>query len=354
MELTPVELERKLNKVMSKVMEEGLVQEKTDASRVKRLRVSSLPFCGVQWFLDLPTATSKTRSMEAGMKYYVTVGSAVHDVVQTLLAELNLESTGVAVIADWKCRRCLRTKKMQVKPLKCVSCGCLDFKFLEPTVDDGEILGHIDTILEITLTKKTKAFPEGKFWIVIDYKTSSLKKTAAGSRAKTDAQRKLAQAKMVSSNNRSQIRAYVTLLKKAGMPVAPFAALIYIPRDNPFAFKVHVLSVDYAKESRLIQRYKESHAIALKASTMDDLREMVADRPCSEKCLKQFEWCKWRHMCAGPDNEKAILRQLNEIRKVIIKRLPIKDWTPHEDPTRPDKKIVEPQALGKRLPEERI
>ena len=271
--------------------------------------------------------------MEAGMKYYVTVGSAVHDVVQTLLAGLDLEATGVAVIADWKCRSCQRIKRMQAKPEKC-SCGHTTFKFLEPTVDDGEILGHIDTILEITLSKKTKDFPDGKIWIVLDYKTSSLKKTNAGSRAKSEAERKLAQARMVSSSNRSQIRTYVTLLKKLGRPMAPFAALIYIPRDNPFEFKIHLLNVDFAKEGRLLRGYKHDFKLAVKAKTYEDLVEIVDNRPCSEKCLKQFQWCKWRNMCAGEQNTKVILREMNNIRKVVDKRLPIKDWMPHVEPSK--------------------
>lgn len=257
--------------------------------------------------------------MEAGFKYYVTVGSAVHDVVQTLLAGLDLEPIKVSVIADWKCRRCFHRSVMVSKPEKC-RCGHTDFKFEECTVDDGGVLGHIDTILEITLSKATPEFPEAKFWLVVDYKTSSLKKTTL--------QKGVPNQKMVSSSNRSQIRAYVTLLKKMGKPVAPFAALIYIPRDNPFEFKVHVLEVDFTKERRLIGSYKRQFKMAVHAKTKADLVEMVEERPCSEKCLKQFEWCKWRNMCAGPDNAKVILRELDNIRRVVDARLPIIDWKP--------------------------
>lgn len=260
--------------------------------------------------------------MEAGFKYYVTVGSAVHDVVQTLMAGLDFSGLKTHIIADWTCRKCVRRTVMSRKPKKCNGCGGVDFKFHECTIDHKGVLGHVDMILEVELPKPTKEYPEGKLWIVVDFKTSSIKKTTGD--AKTGAPNP----KMVSSNNKSQIRAYVCLLRKMGKPVTPYAVLVYIPRDNPFQFKSHALQVDFSKEARLIMSYKRQHRIASTVKTREDLVALVDERPCSQGCLKQFEWCKWRHMCAGEDNRKAILRQLDEIRKAVDHRLPIATWQP--------------------------
>lgn len=314
---------KKVNRLFQEVISEGRVMEQNDPTRVKSLRVSSFPFCAVQWFLSLPNRTSKASALDASFKFYVSVGHAVHDTLQKLLTTLDMSALKAEMIADWRCLACKKKHYgnrdigmhvMQVQPSKCEVCGGDKFEFHEVTVKYKNIVGHVDTIFEITLNKPTKAYPEGKAWIVVDYKTAKMKNMG------TD--------HMASHHNKSQIRAYVALLKKLGKPVVPFAALIYVPREDLKHFQVKVVSVDFEKMYPKIENYIKQFKQAVRVRAKSDLIPIVEDRPCSEKCLKQFEWCQWRGMCAGEENEEVILRELNNIRKVMLPRLPIKDWQP--------------------------
>ncbi len=146
--------------------------------------------------------------------------------------------------------------------------------------------------------------------MLVDYKTTALKK--------------LNTAYLVSAGNKAQIRAYVTLLKQMGKPMLPLAALIYLPRDKPTDFRVEMLRVNYANVTKQIESYREQFVLASSITKRSQLKELVEARPCSEGCLKQFEWCDWRKHCAGPENTKTVLRELNNVFDRVEDKLPIK------------------------------
>lgn len=313
MEINSENIESKIGKIMHVVFNEGAFLMRNDPSRVKKLRVSSFPFCAVQWFVGLPGKTSKFRSMGTEFKFYTSVGTAVHDTVQSILASLDIGAHKVEMIADWGCRKCSHMQFMQVKPLKCEKCGFDQFNFHEVTVKDGILEGHIDTIFEFSV-KPSKKYPEGKAWVVVDYKTTSTEKIG------TD--------KLVNAGYKAQIRSYVAILHRLKKPVLPFAVLVFIPRDDPLKLQPVVVKVDYESQLTKIDNYKKQFNIVTSVKSAGDLQEVVDNRPCSQGCLKQFEWCQWRNMCAGPENDEVILKELNNIRKVVKHRLPIKDWKP--------------------------
>ena len=90
-DLTVLDVERRVNKLMNLALEHGTVDEKSDPSRVQRLRVSSFPFCGVRWFMDLPSGTGSVKSGGTKFKFYMSVGHAVHDTMQRVLASMDFE-----------------------------------------------------------------------------------------------------------------------------------------------------------------------------------------------------------------------------------------------------------------------
>ena len=122
-------------------------------------------------------------------------------------------------------------------------CKKTHFVFHEVEIKDpfGEnlLVGHVDTIFQLTL----KEYPGKKFWVVIDYKTSSVKRVAGPD--------------MVSADNKAQIRAYVGILKEMGQNMLPFGFLVYIPRDNPYKFEIAVVDVSFEKERKRVKRYKQ-------------------------------------------------------------------------------------------------
>ena len=300
---------------MNKLLDEGTAVEDNDPSRVQRLRVSAFPFCGVKWFFSLPSGTAVKRQLDTKFKFYTSIGTAVHECLQEILNRLDLSEDDIDVIADWECKDCKHLHKFCVAPTKCSKCRSKNIRYRELTVEDGNVLGHVDTVIRIKV-KKSKGYPEGFAYLVLDYKTSSVKKVGIKSKL------------VISESYMAQIRSYVTILHHQGHAMLPFAVLVYIPRDDPDRFRSMVVPVEFEAEYAKIKAFKKQFKVAVNVADKDDLRDLIAIRPCAKGCLPEFEWCKWRHHCAGPDNAKVALRELDAIRIRLGDKIPIVEWKP--------------------------
>lgn len=288
--------------VLRSALDEGLHPQEVDPSRVTKLRISSFPFCHVRWFLDLPRTTAKKHKVSSASRYFTSVGHVLHAVMQFGLDSVDLSKYSVSIIADWKCAGCGFHARMQKKPAKCDSCGSSSWKFEEVAIEEENVSGHIDTIL---------SFQDGskEFWIVIDYKTTSIYAV----------DRK----PLPYIENCYQISAYVGRLHAAGKPVLPLALLVYTPRDNPWRFVIKPVEVDFEEEERRFNLYKKRFVRIASASSREDLVGAVSSRPCRNGPMKPFEGCAWSKTCAGPKNSEKTVERMAHVMERVQHKLPI-------------------------------
>lgn len=308
---TPAILHR-IRTAVDLALNEGTHREKIDPERLNRLRISGFPFCGVKWFMGLPRSTSKATRNTSSMKYYTQVGHVLHAVMQDGLDSLGdgLNISGVCLIGNWKCVACGKIKRMSKRPVSCV-CGERLFAYREAEVKNGHVFGHIDTIFCLTLKKPTKAFPDGEAWIVVDYKTTSLKVVNA-----TDC-------KLPYLGNIGQINAYVGQLHELGHPMLPLSLLIYVPRDNPWKYRMEAVEVDFAAEAKKAALYVRRFIQIASVQSQEELDAAIELRPCREKLLAQFSGCKYAAGCAGAANSRRIERSARHIMARVQRKLPI-------------------------------
>lgn len=312
-ELNTKHLVHRVSAALDLAFNEGLYREKTDPTRMNRLRISGFPFCGVRWFADLQRKTARAVFNGSSMRYYTQVGNVLHAVMQDGLASLDLDPMRVSVVGNWTCSdpSCSRVHRIQEKPLICVKCGGRGFRYDEAEINAGSVFGHIDMILSLWLRSNTKAFPGGKVWIVLDWKTTSLKKVNAK------------ESEFPYTDNVSQIAAYVGQLHELGHPVLPLAMLVYTPRDNPRQYKVCTVDVDFSLERKRVAVYVARFEQAGNAVSAKDVEEIVEDRPCKNKLSSVFRSCKRADKCAGPGNHAQVVKELEAVRVKVFSKLPI-------------------------------
>lgn len=312
-ELSNASILHRIRTALDLALNAGTHKEVVDPERTTRLRISSFPFCGIRWFMELPRTTSKSTRRPSSMKYFTQVGHVLHAVMQDGLDSLgeDLDVVGVSLIGNWKCSGCSRFAKMCKRPAQCKGCGKNLFSYREAEIDRGNIFGHIDTIFCLTLRKPTKAFPGGEIWIVVDYKTTSLKVVNA-----TDCL-------LPYHNNMGQICAYVGQLKELGHPMLPMALLVYVPRDNPWRYRMEPVPVDFEAEAKKAALYVRRFKHVGSVKDQDGINEVIAIRPCRDKLLSQFKSCAFAESCAGPENTAKIERATGHVLARVIHKLPI-------------------------------
>lgn len=299
-------LQQTVSNALSLVMSDSKHKRRTDPTRLNFLRVSSFPFCGLRWFLDLPALSAKSMTNNFMGAYYTSVGTTYHNVIQASFANMSeMKVIRSRLIGDWECsnQKCKTRYSMQRKPLECTACKGTVFDFREVEIEDGIIRGHIDFILEVE---------DGKgnvFWVVCDFKTSSIKKVT--------------ERRMTSASNKAQLKSYITLLRKRKPQVSPHGFLIYVPRDNPFKLELVSVEAVFSEESEKISYYKSQYKMAAAVAATEDLKELVDNRPCCEKNLKQFSDCKWRGHCAGEEHSKLIFKEAVSVMSRVEHKLPI-------------------------------
>lgn len=300
--------------IMQDVLTDTKVTSKIDARRVVRLRVSSFPFCGLEWFLNLPIALSGSQKIDALSTYYFSVGHAVHDTMQKALIE-TLKRKGyrkVKVYGDWFCPHCKTVAKFCPQPAACSKCRASKLEFreieLDVTVLKGypSIVGHIDTLLSIEINGV-------EVFVVIDYKTSSMK---AVRKSKSD---------LPYLSNAAQIKGYVALLKIMGKNVNKSSLLIYMPRDDPKSFKVVPVVASFKKQNALLKGYVKDFQQVTTLSELAQVRKLVDDRKCSRAVHPDHRDCKWSGMCAGKDNIAFVRAEAVRVFKSVKAKLPVDD-----------------------------
>ena len=232
-----------------------VIASKRDASRIKFLRPSQMPFCPASFYIQHATqGMVSTLNMLGG--YYTSVGTTVHDVVQTYL------SPSGKFLADWNCKICGKWRRMSTNS------ECCDFtmKYHEALISHKGVVGHIDAIFQDS---------KGRYWI-LDFKTATMK--GAGYKAKSPPK-----------SYREQVETYALMLWLQHKIKVEGVMLMFIPRDDPTKPEVWVDLVDGTQMKAVqqrIKRYKVMHKEALAAITAEEAIALARYGRCNH------EWCK--------------------------------------------------------------
>jgi hypothetical protein len=247
--------------------------------RIPRLRVSSVPVCGLK-MADTKMVGHVEPDSDAMKEYYCGVGTAAHTVFQ------RFTSVGGKIYGDWKCRNrdCLYIVRFGCDH-KCPKCGS-EMEYEEFTVKlFRHVSGHTDGLFQDR---------HGKFW-VIDYKTSSVKAVMSQKKYPT----------FPYSKNKAQIEAYVVMLEEEfGIKVEGWM-LIYVARDNPTIHKVvgdRMLESDKQKTYEQIHLFDRQYHKVVYLKSMSQLRflertKLCRDREHYESDIKGFEPCPLESVC---------------------------------------------------------
>ena len=228
----------------------------SDPERMLNLRCSQLPFC--------PTGTALrylryglTRKMDMLGAYYTTVGTAVHEVMQSYLA-----MTG-RFLADYYCTKCGRFYPLSHQ----YTCCDHPTEYHEVTIDYKGVVGHIDGIYMDA---------RGRYWI-LDFKTCTIN----GATKKMESPGPMYE---------SQVRTYSLLLKLQHGIKTSGAILCFIPRDNPnkpYLWVRALGTVDYAQIKQDLLLNRSLHRNIMKVDNVKDL--IVATK---HRCSNQYcEYC---------------------------------------------------------------
>lgn len=269
----------KVNHKLKEVTEESRFTEKVDIGRVNKLRFSSLPYCPLKWFVNLPKSLSGIREkrVDFSYKFYTSVGHTVHDVFQTAMHSYE----GVTMLDDYVCRSCKHRVPLRGKEVKkCPKCGSLSMARDEHEITWKGAEGHIDNILQVAVKDDTR------YVFLLDYKTTSL-----NSINKVDPPGYLAQlssyAAGVDEYERMEVLGY---------------GLVYVPRDNPFKFRMSAYRFDENAKRLSAKRFDQWTKWFKVASSVETLKEALAlmdIRPCKSGPRFMYSECEHASRCAG-------------------------------------------------------
>lgn len=239
--------------VYNHAIENYITLSRKDPKRLYHLRCSQLPFCPSSTLISWGRR-GMVQQMDLLMAYYVSVGTAVHTVMQTYLAQSG------RFVADYKCGECGTSY-----PLSQVhECCGFPTEYEEVSIDYKTIQGHIDGIYVDKNTDK---------WIV-DYKTTSL--DSSGKKLKNPG-----------LGYELQVKAYAYLLwKQYGIKVKG-VMLVFIPRDNPkkpVIWELVMQERDWKFAADMLKRNRALHSKTLNASTLDQMKKLMAHKCGSEWC----------------------------------------------------------------------
>lgn len=239
--------------VYNYAIENYITSNKQDLKRLYYLRCSQLPFCPASVLINYGQR-GLFQKMDMMMAYYVSVGTAVHTVMQTYLAQSG------RFLADYKCRECGAEYPLSHQH----ECCGFPTQYEEVSIDYKQIKGHIDGIF------KDK---QGNYWI-IDFKTTSL--DGAGKKLKDPG-----------LGYRLQVLAYAYLLwKQYGIKVKG-TMLVFIPRDNPKKPVIWELVMqlrDWTEAGSMLKHNRMLHAKTMRASTLAEMSELIKHKCGSEWC----------------------------------------------------------------------
>lgn len=276
------------------------IEEKRDPSRLKYLRVSSFPFCGTQWLLNFPKATTGKRAETFTGSFFTSVGTTVHNSIQAIM------DRSPWLIQDWKCFACGNLHTFCTKPKRCKKCKNEALQGREHEYKDDILVGHLDGALLLS----SDAID------ILDYKTTSVRKFELPGY-------------LPDMGNVRQIEAYAALKKEQGFNVTGWT-LIYILRNSAqrkyctsTKFYGHTFEEEYPRILKRIARYKKDFVTASTAQELSDVEDMVSRRrlrPDKEDTSNLCNYCPYKSLCV--DSEKLTPRIENSIRVLVHKGLP--------------------------------
>jgi hypothetical protein len=271
-------------------LKDTTVWSDADPTRLQYLRCSALPFCPLDFFAKVAT-NGMARSLDMNGVFYTRVGTAVHDVMQTVLAYGNTHLFG-----DWKCHKCGALEHFSTAR----TCCGWPMAYQEVTVNYGGINGHVDTLFalnpaaaaEVSLLPEAERMEAAKSLelVIVDYKTTS-------ESAKEDKKRS------PPLTYQSQIKAYAWLLRKQYGLNIQGVMLVFIPRDNPAKPTIweYVLTdTDYKLILQDLRLWKAAHKAALNIASLEDVAALYEN---FGTCTDQYcDTCKAKDV-------KAVLKQ---------------------------------------------
>jgi hypothetical protein len=283
-----------VSRSIKEALENTRFVETVDPTRLNTLRFSSLPFCPVKWFLGLEKSVEKDRLVDFGYKYFTSVGTVVHEIFQTTV----FESEEVQTLTDWRCESCREIYPLRSVVKKCTQCGCEKMTRMEHTVGWRGAVGHVDEVVHLG----------DRRIFLLDYKTTSLKNID-----KADPPGYL-----------SQISSYALAMVDAGFDVVGYA-LVYVPRDNPFKFRVSPYEFDSPAREAARKRmtgWKSAFDKSAKVKSLEEVLGFLDSRPCAKSLKSAHSDCPHASMCAGipgrPENmEFSLTNCYSRVKKIL-------------------------------------
>ena len=281
--------QKRIEKAIDTIADEGQTQEDTDLTRLLYLRPSSFSYCPLNTFLSLNRSLRKTRSMDFAGAFFTKVGTATHEVWQETTFSLFGDAGNphnVIVLRDWVCsnKECKHRVELSAKaPSKCPKCGTAKMRSTEHRVQRPGIRGHVDEIFVLT---------DLKVAIIFDWKSCSAAKLAT---------KKLG----ADVAYEAQISTYASLLRKRlasmGYEVAGWC-LGYFTRDNPFKRKL-VFGTKLI-ETQTLRLWRDQHTFVLHLTNQSDVLKLVDARPCKtrEFAEKHHSYCSYKNSCTHSDD----------------------------------------------------
>ena len=287
-----------IQKLLRDAMSTTLAQD-ADPRRFFFLRPSGFPYCGWRRVLDAREGVEMNELTEALSGYFFGVGHATHDVFQK-----HVGLTG-KIVGDWKCRDCKHWQRATIYAV-CPECGSEHMKYHELEVRyKGTLVGHVDGVIRLDPKKGAKSRH-----IVIDYKTSSLKKIT------------MKKSPFPYYTNKSQIEKYVVLVESQYGFKMDGWALIYLARDQPVYRGVKVVyrsMGEKAKKDHLkeLNKWVKLHRLFLRAYKESQFQKLLKHKLCSSKSNHDTMFPASYEACPHADKCFTALGQEKQMVRVL-------------------------------------
>ncbi len=249
-------IEQDFVSVYQHAMDHVEVPNKVTPSRVLFVRPSQMPFCPLSFFIN-HAMKGLRRSMDMRGAFYTSVGTTVHEVMQTYLCRSG------RFLADYECRECGKMHRLSYKT-EC--CGFFT-QYHEVEINYKGVHGHIDAVYRDK---------QGRLWI-LDFKTTSVE--GAPKKKKNPGE-----------NYKEQIKVYAVLFELQYKMKIEGIMDAFILRNNPkkdpaiWAIK---MTDQLRKEVRIkLTRYKRMHAAAIDTRTLPQALALIDYGRCKD------EYCK--------------------------------------------------------------
>ena len=273
-------------------------------TRPEQLRVSGFPYCGWRHANKKLHPDAERKMLDFGAHFYTGVGTVTHAEIQKWIGQAG------KMWGNWKCQFCKTERKFSNRD-RCPKCGAtmeyieLDVKFMK------HVSGHLDGVF------KTK---DGR-WILIDYKTCSMRKIKQQRTEKT----------LPYLGNVQQIKAYCALIEHSlGIKISGWV-LLYVARDDP-KYTVYpageaISDEEKASVLRRIRRYDRHFDLVMNRLDEKALRVLAEERPCRSREYYEanyhsdFKPCPLG-VCGTCFSEKKIERRIRENVEILTEGIP--------------------------------